>query len=75
MERIVIEVDEKLAQSWRSASSQKRRIISNKINLSLAQELYEGQVEEYQAYLDQLRKEMKEKGLTQDELDQILADE
>ena len=74
MERIVIEVDKKLAQSWRSASAQKRRTISNKINLSLAQELYEGQAEEYQAYLDQLRKEMKEKGLTQDELDQILAD-
>jgi hypothetical protein len=74
MERIVIEVDKKLAQSWRSASAQKRRTINNKISLSLAQELYEDKAEEYQAYLDQLRKEMKEKGLTQDELDQILAD-
>lgn len=76
MTRIVIEVDEKLARSWRSASEEQRRKISNIINASLAKEMYqEGSVEEYRDFLKQLRTEMKEKGLTQEELDQILKDE
>lgn len=76
MARIVIEVDEKLAHSWRSASEEQRRKISNIVNVSLAKEMYkEGSVDKYQEFLQQLRAEMKEKGLTQEELDHILADE
>ena len=75
MERIVIEIDEKLAQSWRSASQNERRKISNIINLSIAKELYKGSVDDYLTYLQQLRDDMEKKGLTQEELDQILADE
>ena len=76
MERIVIEVDEKLARSWRSASEELRKKISNIINASLAKEMYkeEETTENYQDFLQRLRTEMKEKGLSQEELDQILAD-
>ena len=75
MERIVIEVDKKLARSWRNASEEQKQKISNKINLSLAEELYEGAIADYLTFLEQLRGNMKERGLTQEELDQILADD
>ena len=76
MTRIVIEVDEKLARSWRSASEEQRRKISNIINASLAKEMYkEASVKDYQDFLQQLRSEMNEKGLTQEELDHILENE
>lgn len=76
MARIVIEVDEKLARSWRSATEEQRRKISNIIQASLAKEMYQKEsVEDYLDFLQRLRSEMKEKGLTQEELDQILTDE
>lgn len=75
MERIVIEVDEKLARSWRLAQEEQRQKITNIINVLLAREMYqEGTLEDYQDFLKQLRAQMKEKGLTQEELDQILND-
>ena len=35
MERIVLEVDERIAKAWREASSQKRREINTKLNVRL----------------------------------------
>jgi len=82
MERIVIEVDDRLAKAWRRASAKKRKDIGNKVNVSLAKELMSppaGQtdkaVEEYLNFLNDLRDEMSTKGLTQEELDEILNDE
>jgi hypothetical protein len=82
MDRIVIEVDDKLAKAWRKASDKKKKVISNKFNISLAKELValssdEPQKDslEYIEFLDNLRKEMSAKGLTQEELDEILNDE
>jgi hypothetical protein len=39
MDRIVIEVDDRLAKAWRGVSDKKRKKIGNKVNLSLAKEL------------------------------------
>jgi hypothetical protein len=39
MERIVLEVDEKVAKAWREAPSEKRRGIANKINVRIGKEL------------------------------------
>ena len=36
MERIVLEVDDKVAKAWRDASSDKRKDISNKINIRMS---------------------------------------
>jgi hypothetical protein len=74
MERIVIEVSDQLAKAWRSASQTKRGKISNIVSTILAKELYQGSVEDYKAFIHKLQAEMKEKGLTQEELDEILAD-
>jgi Rps23 Pro-64 3,4-dihydroxylase Tpa1-like proline 4-hydroxylase len=82
MERIVIEVDERIAKAWRRASDKKRRDIGNKVNLSLAKELMgppaerKGKaVNEYLSFLNELRDDMLAKGLTQEEMDEILNDE
>ncbi|MGV8093703.1 MAG: hypothetical protein AB2L24_17730 [Mangrovibacterium sp.] len=82
MERIVIEVDDRLARAWRRASDKKRKDIGNKVNISLAKELMGPSagrtgksVKEYLNFLNDLREEMSAKGLTQEELDEILNDE
>jgi hypothetical protein len=81
MERIVIEVDKRLAKAWRRASDKKRKEIGNKFNISLAKELIDASLgkkdkdsQEYLEYLSELREEMSAKGLTSEELDEILRD-
>jgi phosphotransacetylase len=79
MERIVIEVDDRLARAWRRASDKKKKEIGNKFNISLAKELMNPSLnkdnQEYLEFLKELREEMSAKGLTQEELDEILNDE
>jgi hypothetical protein len=78
MERIVIEVDKRIAKAWKKASEKKKKEIGNKFNISIAKELMEptlGENEkEYLDFLNELRDEMAAKGLTQEELDEILND-
>ena len=82
MERIVIEVDDRLARAWRRASDKKRQDIGNKINISLVKELIkpvegktDAKINEYLDFLNELRDEISAKGLTSEELDQILNDD
>ncbi len=72
MKQIVIEVDNKLAKVWKDASEQTKKIIGNKINISLARELITNPQNGYVDFLINLRAEMKQKGLTQEKLDDIL---
>jgi hypothetical protein len=81
MERIVIEVDDKLAKAWKRASDRKRKEIGNKLNISLAKDLMSSDLNkmnknstEYHEFLDELRNDMASKGLTQLELKEILND-
>lgn len=81
MERIVIEVDDKLAKAWKRASERKRKEIGNKLNISLAKDLMSKDLNkidknsaEYQKFLNELRNDMESKGLTQLELEEILKD-
>jgi hypothetical protein len=75
MERIVLEVDDRVAKAWREAPSAKRKDIANKVNVRISKELFEYDKEGFIQYLDQLRNDMAERGLTQDMLDDILKDE
>jgi hypothetical protein len=75
MERIVLEVDDRVAKAWREAPSDKRRDITNRINLRIGKELFAYDKEGFVQYLDQLRDTMAERGLTQEILDDILKDE
>lgn len=81
MERIVIEVDDKLAKAWKRASDRKRKEIGNKLNISLAKDLMSTDLNkmnknstEYHEFLNELRNDMASKGLTQLELEEILKD-
>lgn len=75
MERIVLEVDDRVARAWREAPSDKRRDITNKINIRISKELFEYDKDAFVQYLDQLRNTMAERGLTQEILDDILKNE
>lgn len=81
MERIIIEVDERLARAWRRASEKKRKEIGNKFNISLTKEFMnptsgkeDKESQQYLKFLNELREEMSAKGLTSDELEEILND-
>ena len=75
MERIVLEVDDRVAKAWREAPSEKKRDITNKISVRIGKELFEYDKDNFIQYLDQLRDKMAERGLTQEILDEILKDE
>jgi len=75
MERIVLEVDDRVAKAWREAPSDKRRDITNKINVRIGKELLDYDKNGFKQYLDQLRNTMAERGLTQEALDDILKND
>lgn len=68
----MLEVDDRVAKAWRDAPSDKRRDITNKINIRISKELLDYDKEVFKQYLDQLRSTMAERGLTQEALDDIL---
>ncbi len=74
MERIVIEVDETTGKKWRLSSQKQREKIAQKINIRLAKELSDSK-EEFKQYLDELSATMKERGLTENILQEILKDD
>ena len=74
MERIVLEVDDATAKKWRLFSQKKKERISQEINLKLAKELADSK-EDFIQYLNELRLTMKERGLTEETLEEILNDE
>lgn len=75
MERIVLEVDERIARAWRKASSQKQKELISKISVRLGRELFDYSKDDFLLYLGQLREEMVARGLTQEKLDEILNEE
>jgi hypothetical protein len=75
MERIVLEVDDQVGKAWRTASGQLKNEISNFLNLQIRSILEQKEEKDIIVFLDELRAEMAEKGLTQEILDAILKDE
>ncbi len=75
MERIVIEIDPKVADAWRILSAERKKEITRKASIRIGKEVLETSKEEYLVYLNDLRSKMEERGLTQDILDKILNDE
>ena len=75
MEKIALEVDDRVAKAWKEAPAEKRRDIANKMNIRITRELFDYDKEAFMQYLDQLRNNMAERGLTQEILEDILKDE
>ncbi len=72
MERIVLEVDDRLAKAWWNASLEKRKEINNKMSVRIGKELFEYSKDDFGQYLNELRGKMAERGLTEETLDEIL---
>lgn len=75
MERIVIEVADATARKWQLSSQQLRIRISEEINIRLAKELMADSKEEFKQFLDEVGTTMKERGLTEDILQDILKED
>ena len=75
MEKIALEVDDRVAKAWKKAPAEKRRDIASKMNIRMARELFDYDKQGFLQYLEQLRKNMNKRGLTQEILDDILKDE
>jgi hypothetical protein len=75
MERIVLEVDDKVAKAWRAASAKLKREIGDLMNKQIATIIDRKEEKDIIQFLNELRQEMAAKGLTQEILDDILKDE
>ena len=75
MERIVLEVDDKVAKAWRTASVKLKQEIGGGMNQQIAAIIDKKEETDIIQFLNELRREMAEKGLTQEILDDILKDE
>lgn len=75
MERIVIEVSSNVARAWRKASVDKRKRLGNEVSVRIGKELLKGSKEEYLRYISELQQTMKERGLTQEILNEILNED
>lgn len=75
MERIVIEVTDATAKRWRLSSQKRKEEMSHKINIKLAKELMADSKDEFIQFLNEVRATMKERGLTEDKLRDILKEE
>lgn len=72
MERIVIEVDETTGKKWGLASAKFKKEISEKISESISKILDDNRKENFLAYLDEIGEKMKQRGLTEEALNDIL---
>ena len=75
MDRIVLEVDDDTAKKWRIASVKLKTELSKYMEQQISTMLDTKNKADSIQYFTELRKEMAQKGLTQEILDDILKDE
>lgn len=75
MSRIVIEVDEAVANAFMQADSERRRSISNAINAWMKKALNAATIGAYSKFLDSIGEEAAANGLTAERLEELLKEE
>jgi hypothetical protein len=75
MDRIVIDVDPATASKWFTASAKLRNEIGKYMSEQIANIIDKKEDADILQFLNELRQEMKQKGLTQEILDDILKDD
>ena len=75
MEKIVIDVDSATANKWFTASAKLRNEIGKFMNDQISAIIDKKEDADVLQFLNELRFEMKQKGLTQEILDDILKNE
>ena len=74
MERIVIEVADATAKKWRASFRKRREEISQEIEIRLAKKLMANSKEDFIAFLDEVGETMRQRGLTEEILNDILKE-
>ncbi len=75
MEHIVIEVNEDASKKWRIAPAKFKKEVSEIISESFSKLLNDKRKENFLLYLDELGEKMKQRGLTEVALNDILKDD
>jgi predicted house-cleaning noncanonical NTP pyrophosphatase (MazG superfamily) len=75
MERIVLELDDKVAKAWHAYPLQKKQKLQKEIEARLADNIRKEEKEEFLQYLEVIQKSAEENGLTQEILEQLLNEE
>ena len=74
MERIVLEVDDQVAQNWRYSSETKRREAANTVNKVLHVVFGDDKGADFIEFVKEIQEKAAERGLTEDILNNILND-
>lgn len=74
MERIVLEVDEATAKKWNLAPAKFKKEIADRVSESITKILDDNRKANFLAYLDEIGEKMKQRGLTEEALNDILKD-
>jgi hypothetical protein len=75
MERIVLEVDDETAKTWRNMSARLRTQIGKNLEQVLIDSLNKTQEANFELVLKDIRKEAAKNGLTEEILQQLLNEE
>ena len=75
MERIVLEVDGRMANAWRNSSPAFKSRVEKELNIQISRRLKEAQRTEFKQALAEARDEAAANGLTEEILEQLLRDE
>jgi len=75
MECIEIEVGKDTAEKWRKASPEKKAQVQQRVEMELAAERTPKSRDEFQQFLDEIRRKVKKRGLTEEKLQEILSDD
>lgn len=75
MECIEINVRKETAEKWRNASPKKKAQVEQRIEMELAKGNTPEAQDEFQQFLDEIRRKVKERGLTEEKLQEILDDD
>ncbi|MBS1745245.1 MAG: hypothetical protein JST21_03630 [Bacteroidetes bacterium] len=74
MEKIIIELDDATSKKWSLAPDKFRKEISERISESIRKILDDARKENFLAYLDEVGEKMKQRGLTEEALNDILKE-
>jgi uncharacterized protein YihD (DUF1040 family) len=72
MDRIILEVDDQVAKSWRYSSEKKRQQVNNTINTLLQAAFKRKEDADFIQFVKEVQDKAAERGLTEDILNDIL---
>lgn len=75
MDRIVLEVDGRMANAWRNSSPAFKSRMEKEINLRIGKRLKEAQRAEFKQAIVEARDEAEAKELTEEILEQLLSED